>query len=283
MDNFGQSAAELRERDRDRYLADLFAPGPVRGHLFALHAFDVEIASIRDRVSDPMPGEIRLQWWRDVLSGVTGAGGHPVAEALLQTIEAHALPLPAFEALLEARTFDLYDDPMPSLTDFIGYAGETRSAVLQLGAVILAGGESGASADAAGHGGVALALMQEMRRLPLTARRRQMVLPQDVLQRHGVALDDVFAGRATPALAAALAELRATVRQRLRQGAEALGAAAPAVLPAFLPLALVAPYLRHLERSPDPLREGGAGLAQWRRQWLLWRAARRGPRAYSAA
>ena len=34
---------------RDRYLADLFAPEPARKHLFALHAFDAEIARVRER------------------------------------------------------------------------------------------------------------------------------------------------------------------------------------------------------------------------------------------
>ena len=52
------------------------------------------------------------------------------------------LPLAAFDNLLEARIFDLYDDPMPTLNDLEGYAGETASALIQLGAMILAGGQA---------------------------------------------------------------------------------------------------------------------------------------------
>ncbi len=43
-------------------------------------------------------------------------------------------------------------------------------------------------------------------------------------------------------------------------------------MPAFLPAALVAPMLKRLERDADPFAPHP--LPQWRRQWLLWRAAR---------
>ncbi len=62
-------AALVREADRDRYLATLFAPADRRGALFSLYAFDIEISRIRDVAHEPMPGEIRLQWWREVLEG----------------------------------------------------------------------------------------------------------------------------------------------------------------------------------------------------------------------
>ena len=42
---------------------------------------------VRDRIREALPGEIRLQWWRDVLEGRSAGGGHPVAAALLDAIE----------------------------------------------------------------------------------------------------------------------------------------------------------------------------------------------------
>ena len=57
----------LRDHDRDRYLADLFIPAEIRPHAHALHAFSFEIARVRDVVSEPMPGELRHQWWRDAI------------------------------------------------------------------------------------------------------------------------------------------------------------------------------------------------------------------------
>ena len=40
---------------------------------------------MREPAREPLPGEIRLQWWREVLGGERPgeAGAHPVAAALL--------------------------------------------------------------------------------------------------------------------------------------------------------------------------------------------------------
>ena len=68
-DHFKYCAALVRESNRDRYLATLFAPAEKRDALFALYAFDAEISRVRDLAREPMPGEIRLQWWREMLLG----------------------------------------------------------------------------------------------------------------------------------------------------------------------------------------------------------------------
>src|SRR5262245_16460487 len=83
-DHFRYCASLVREVDRDRYLATLFAPAEKRDALSALYAFDAEISRVRDLAREPMPGEIRLQWWREVLQGERGseAAANPIAAAL---------------------------------------------------------------------------------------------------------------------------------------------------------------------------------------------------------
>ena len=122
----------VREADPDRYLSTLYASAEKRTALFSLYAFNAEIASVRDRIREALPGEVRLQWWREVIDGERPADGHPLAEALLATIAAHNLPRAAFANYLEARMFDLFDDPMPTRGDLEGYCGETASALIQL-------------------------------------------------------------------------------------------------------------------------------------------------------
>jgi len=278
MDVFALCADEVRAHDRDRFLADLFAPEAKRRYLFALHAFNLEIARVRELVSEPMPGEIRLQWWRDVLAG-EGRGevaGHPVAAALLETIGLHDLPRAAFDNLAAARIFDLYNDPMPSLTDLEGYAGETASALVQLAALILAGGRDPGTADAAGHAGVAQALAGLMRALPHHARRQQLFMPADLMQQHGVRAEDIFAGKSTPELLRMLADLRVTARRHLDAARAALADVDRVALPAFLPVALVEPVLRLMDRADYNPFTVAIDPPQWKRQWWLWRAARRG-------
>ncbi len=272
-DALRQCSDIVRARDPDRYLCDLFAPAEARPHLFALHAFAVEVAGIRGKVSEPALGEIRLKWWEGAIRGEHG--GSPVAAALAGAIAELGLPLVAFDNLLQARVFDLYDDPMPSLNDLEGYAGDTESAVMQLGAMILAGGKDPGTAELSGYAGVAVALTRVLTSLPRDAAG-QSFLPADVLARHGAAATHVAARDSMPAVRYVLADLRAIARERLAEARRAAATADPALLPAFLPAAMVETYLDRMERPGfDPLRET-AEVSPLRRQWTLWRAARKG-------
>ncbi|PTW60054.1 phytoene synthase [Breoghania corrubedonensis] len=266
----------VRERDRDRYLATLFAPADKRQDVFALYAFNTEVAGIRDKVSDALPGEVRLQWWRDVLSG-QGHGdviAHPVAAPLLRAIEAHDLPRDPFFNLLEARIFDLYEDPMPTLADLEGYAGETASVPIQLASMILSGNPAHAVCDASGHGGVAYALTGLLRALPWHARRRQLYLPGDLLDSFNVDREAIFSGETTPELKSCLAEMRAIIRGHLGETRLHIKGLGQGCGPALLPVALVDGYLARMERPDyDPLNDV-IEIPQWRRQWTLWRASR---------
>jgi 15-cis-phytoene synthase len=273
---YAHCEALTREHDRDRWLAGLFAPAEARPHLYALLAFSYEVGRLREFMREPIAGEMRLQWWRDALSGPRRAevAGHPVAAALSDTIERFALPVAAFENLLIARTFDLYDDPMPSLNDFEGYCGETCSVLFRLSALVLGQGRDLGGAEAAGHAGVAYATVGLLRALPVTSARGQVFLPADILSRHGVSRDDIAARRDSPGLRAALAELRAHARRHLHESRAHLSQCQSEITPAFLPLATIPLYLARMDRSRYAPFGAIVEAPPWRLQWALWRAAR---------
>ncbi|OYW56150.1 MAG: hypothetical protein B7Z30_12545 [Rhizobiales bacterium 12-68-15] len=210
-----------RTHDRDRFLAALFAPPSLRRDLCTLYAFNLEVARVREVVREPMPGELRLQWWRDLIEGL-GRGevsGHPVAAALLDLLGRTDIPKGALLNLIEARTFDLYDDPMPS-------------------------------------------------------PRGQCFLPMDILAAYGGSREDVVGRKTTPAVRDTLTALRARADHHVTEAVSALRDVPAAALPAFLPLTLVAPDLAALARAEDPFARV-VGASRLRRQWLLWRAARK--------
>jgi phytoene synthase len=269
QDAFAYCTELVRQADRDRFLAALFAPAEARDALAALYAFNVEITRVRDVAREPLAGEIRLQWWSEVVYGGRGeeAGANPVAAALLMAMERHGLSADALSGLIDAHRFDLYDDPMASIADLESYAVRTASALITLAARILA--DDGAVA--AEPAGVAYGITGLLRSFPIHAARRQLYVPEELLTRHGVHLNDVFAGKSSPALDAALAELRGLARDRLAAAREPIIALPPRVLPAFLPVALVRPWLDRLERG-DAFTP--SEISPWRRQWLIWRAAR---------
>ncbi|GJE55298.1 phytoene/squalene synthase family protein [Methylobacterium thuringiense] len=268
----------VREGDPDRYFATLFAPAAFRPHLFALGAFSLTVARVRDAASNPMAGEIRLQWWRDALQGEARGDvkANPVAAALDDAIVKRRLGRQPFVDLIDARVFDLYDDPMPRVNDLEGYCGETASALIRLGGLVLADGAEPGGAAAAGHAGVAYGVTGLLRALPWHARNGQVYLPADLLRENGVTREDIVSGRGGPGLVRACAELRALARRHLKACESARATIAPAARPAFLPVALVEGYLSAMERaSYDPLNTT-IEMPRWRRLWRLWRAAKRG-------
>lgn len=275
--DFDHAAEIVRLYDKDRYLCALLAPEVHRPGLMALYAFNSEIARVRESVSEPLPGEVRLQWWRDLLQGTEhgAVASNPVANALLQTIETYQLPKPGFVAMTEARIFDLYNDPMTSLNDLEGYTGETVSGLVQLACCVLNAGEDPKIATAAGHAGVAYGMTGLLRALPWHAARQQLYLPKDLLDRHGVDPQTIFKGQMTAELGAALAEMRGHVRHHLERVRQAASDVPKPCRNAFLPLALVEPFLKKMEAPGfDPFKQT-VDLSQLRRQWILWRASRK--------
>jgi phytoene synthase len=271
----------VRTFDKDRYLAALFAPAEARQHLHALYAFAGEIARVRAMVREPLPGEIRLQWWRDVLTGEAwgDVSANPVAAALLDTAERCGLPKERLIALIESHVFDLYDDAMASLADLDAYAERTSGALFALAAQILGGKErADASMAAAMPAGIAWGVAQRLRSFPRDLAYRQMFVPLDLLAQHSATRGEVEARRNTAGLRAALAALRGHARDAFARFVAAAADIPEPCAPAFLPATLTPQLLTRLDAAAaDPFTE--VEIPQWRRQWALWRAARQWPKA----
>lgn len=257
----------------------MFAPAEARPHLLALYAFDIELTRVPDLVSEPMPGELRLQWWRDVLADPERADAvaHPVMRALEAAIAHGKLPRQALADLIDARTDDLYDDPVASIEQLEARLGATTSVVLRLASLVLAKGRDPRGADVAGHGGVARGLLGLLRTLSLKPQRVQPLLPADRMAAHGVTREEIRQRQATPGVIVLAAELRSLAKNHLDRARAAYGALDPVAAPAFLPLTVTAADLARLDRSHGTPFAPKAEAARWIRLVRLWRASRRAP------
>jgi 15-cis-phytoene synthase len=273
QDAFAHCEGLVRVADKDRFLTTLFAPAEHRPALLALYAFNLEIARIREAAHEALAGEIRLQWWSDVLGGASRGevAAHPVAAALLETMARYQLPPERLTALIEARRFDLYDEPMQTLADLEAYGKGASAGLIALAARVLAGDTE--TEALTHHAGLAHAFVGLLAAFPIHAGRGQVFVPLEILARHGATRQQVLGGQATPQLHEALAELRLHARRHLRAAQQRLAAAPPAVMPALLPVALAGPTLARMgRRGYDPFTP--LEIAAWRRQLILWRAAR---------
>jgi len=274
------AAQFLKANDPDRYFATLLLPHGASEAVQALYAFNADVASVRDRAKEPAPGEIRLQWWVDALMG-EGHGAirqNPLADALLDAVEKYRLPAGPLQRLIAARRFDLYDDPMPDLSSFEGYAGETVSVLYQLAAMILNDGVEVDTGDAAGHLGVAHALIGHLRAFGFNATHGRLFLPWSILAANGVNEGEVFSGTSSEGLLAAYAQLIDVAADHLVKAEMAIEALPTPLRPAFAPVALLRSYLRLEEARAEALFAPPREIAAWRKiatlAWWAWRQPR---------
>lgn len=275
-DAYAACLTALRETDFDRYLACLLVPEEKRGALTALYAFSAELARIRDLIREPLPGEVRLQYWRDLVEGQPhgDVDANPLAAGIVHAINEHRLPRPALAAMTEARIFDLYDDPMPDRSTFEGYAGETASALIQLGALILDPDNARGAAEAAGHAGIAQLVAGCLLLLPIHRRRHQVYVPGDILAAVGLDAQGFLDGGGRDRVAAAVAAFSGYGRDYLKKARSLAATLPPSTRRAFLPVALAAPVLDKAERAGAAVLERSLQPSQLARQWRLWRASR---------
>ncbi len=268
-------ADTLRRHDRDRFQLALFAPSARRPAIMALYAFNYEVARIREVASEPMLGQIRLQWWRDALAEIYAGASphrHEVVTPLAEAIRAQDLSRVHFDAILDAREADILDQRPADAASLETYAEETSSRLIFLALEIL-----GAPApEAARAVGIAHALAGLLAAVPFHARMKRCYLPDDRVAALGLDVDrTLFELKPSPPLAQIAREIVGRARQTLDEAGPLLGAAPRAALPALLPAVLARRRLKRIERVNynlfDPRLSVPDGTQSLR---LLWAATR---------
>ena len=248
----------VRAHDFDRYLASLFAPRAARNALLALYAFNADVARIPQSVSEPMLGEIRLQWWRDALDtlGKGGTIGNPVADALGTAITDHNLSIPLLTGVIDARIFDLSGEAMPDMQALKAYLQKTSGNLFTLAAGIVTGAKPDAKLQSlAASAGFAWGLTNLLRNLPVHLSRGRLYLPVSHFHDYGAEPEQLLKGVAEEKAQTALLGLRDEAREAFGYArAGVYGGSRKAAL-AFLPCALAPFYLAALEKQgAEPLK-----------------------------
>jgi phytoene synthase len=273
-DQLSYCARQVRRYDHDRFLTCLFAPPGAREDLFALYAFNHEIAKVAEVVTEPMAGQIRIQWWREALDGLYAGDPrkHQVAEPLSGAIRRRGLTRARFERLLDARERDLDTDPPATLEELERYAADTSATLVDLALEVLERQDE-ASFTAGRHVGIAWALTGLARAVPFHATQRRLMLPGNLAWQAELDPHDLFELRQPVQVRPVVRQVAERARDHLDR---ARAAQAPkAAVPALLPGVLARRYLDVLAANDhDPF----AGPVQTQlpgRPWrLLWASLR---------
>ena len=267
----------VRRHDRDRFQTALFAPSGKREGLFALYAFNYEIARIRETVHEPMLGQIRLQWWREAIDAAyarTPPRRHEVVEPLTAVIRAHGLSRSHFDRLIDSRERDLDASPPATLAALEDYAAGSSAPLIRLALEAL-GAVAPEAEVAADEIGIAYALTGLIRAMPMQARTGRLMIPDDVAAETGLDPKDYLALRTTPALRQAVEIIARTASRHLDLARAMRSSIRKAALPALLPARIAARALHRLERAGfDPF--SGVGESDPLQSWRLAFAAMTG-------
>lgn len=236
-------AGLVRGADPDRYFASLFAPARARPYLYALYAFNHEVAHVAESVREPMLGAIRLEWWRETAEGAARGSPRPhdVARGLSALFAETGLKLADFEDIIRARDFDSSSEHFPDFAALENYLDATGGALMRLAVELLGGDPKGAREAALAYGLTGL-----LRSLPFHNRRRKLYLPLALLHEEGLTPDEFFVLENDP-------RIEKVVRRAMARAQEHFLAARQirphASLPAILPAALVPVYLKRMGRD----------------------------------
>jgi phytoene synthase len=227
----------VRRHDPDRFLCALFAPAARRDALFALLAYNHELARAREAARTPMVALMRLQWWRDAVADAAAGRPprrHEVAAPLAEAICAGLLDPPDLLALADARESEAEEeeDAMPTLSAFAAYLRGTAGALQ-----VAAGRLLGAPPDALPgllRRGTAYGAAGVLRAVPALARQGRCLLPADALAAHGLSACKVIQNPVAAALRGVAADLLAEAELRAPPAERVPGRWIAAALPAVL-------------------------------------------------
>ncbi|KAJ3104753.1 hypothetical protein HDU97_008932 [Phlyctochytrium planicorne] len=275
----------VRTSDWENYMATLFLPPFPRHAAWAIRAFNVEIASIRDHLkasgsAGVLPGRMRMQFWKDNIDDLFKGTvrEHPVLKALATTLEYTELSQSWFKRVLKEREQDLDDQPYHTIADLEKYGENTASALLYL--QLEASGIRSTQIDhLASHIGKAMTITTLLRSTPVHLSNRKMCIPSEIMAKHRIPSEDMFRdprkhakafGDAVLDVATVANNHLTTTRAHVRDMRKEGQTIPPEVLAMLLHGTPTDMFLNRLEKTNFNVLDGRLGAKNWKVPFVLW-------------
>lgn len=276
MTQLSECGQLLHRYDYDRFLTGLFAPSEKREGLFAVYAFNLEIARTREAVSEPMLGRIRLQWWRETIDEIFSGKvrRHEVVEPLARAVSECSLPRGILDGLIDAREADLSDEAPKDLPELLTYAGATGGDLLSLAGHAL-GVSDDKTVSALRSTGTAYALVGTIRAVPFHARAKRQMLPADLVAAAGLRSSDYLEIRPVAEIVPVVQRIVEEARRLLDAARLSRSMVDRRALPALAHARLTDLYLADIERGGFQPMTPGRPISNLRKQLSLYWTLRR--------
>jgi phytoene synthase len=191
--------SRLTRKSRSNFFyAFLCLPRPQREALYAVYAFCRIVDDAVDVGQDQAAKRKELERWRAEIAQVfDGSPAHPAAQRLQEAVKLFPIPREALNEIIAGVEMDLDRSTYKTFDELYPYCYRVASAV-GLCCIEIFGYSDVRAREYAVNLGVALQLTNIMRDVQPDARAGRVYLPQEDLERFGVAAADLAAGRYTP-------------------------------------------------------------------------------------
>ncbi|MCE3232517.1 MAG: putative phytoene synthase (terpenoid synthase) [Rickettsiaceae bacterium] len=239
-------ALEVKKYDYYRYLCCLLAPENLQERFFAIYAFNNEIARIKEVVSEPMVGHIRLQWWRDAIEeiykGVPVKHNHEIVRALYKLISQVDISKELFDNLIDAREADIEFSVPENIESLENYTIATSSGLFEL---LLTAAEiyDKSAVEASYHAGIAYALTGIMRAMKFNAHHGKVMFPASLMQNANITDLEIIEGKNLEKTYPITQLLCDKVKSNMKHTRLLLKNAPKSAINIFLPLAIVDSFI----------------------------------------
>ncbi|KAI8144995.1 isoprenoid synthase domain-containing protein [Fennellomyces sp. T-0311] len=269
-------ADSVRQRDYEGYLCVAFYPTELRDTEYAIRAFNVELASIRESVSNPNTGKMRMQFWKDAIDKIYKGQPpqQPIALALDAAFKQCKLSPLWFKRIINERLSNLDDHQFMTISDMENYSENTASSLLYLQLESL--GIKDVNADhAISHIGKMIGISTFLRSLPFHLSQKRLVLPAQITAKYNISQEDVFRQGHVEGLEDAIFEVATAANDHLLTARSMLKSVPPAAFPVVLSAVPTARFLQKLEAANFNVFEPSLQRKDWKLPLALWNAHRK--------
>ncbi|XP_023931837.1 NADH dehydrogenase (ubiquinone) complex I, assembly factor 6 [Lingula anatina] len=208
----------VRKHDYENFLCTLLLPESYRSAAFAIRAFNVEIAQVRDVVTDKKVGQMRMQFWKDSIERVFQGNPpeSPICLQLARELETKKFSKAWFKRIIEKRDAQLSDQGFKSIAELEEYAENTVSSIQYL--LLQAAGVEDIHADhAASHIGKAVGIVTALRSVPYHSGRGRVYIPYELLMKHNVSETSIARGSQEQPVRDAMFDIASQAQSHLKK------------------------------------------------------------------
>ncbi len=209
---------KVKSEDNDRYQVIILTPEVYHKRLFAVTAYNIELAHCLENISEPMLSQIKLQWWIEALEDAKAGNvrEHPVLQSLNSTaLISNNDSYTVLKSLCEYRLDSIVLAQNQSLSLITEYARRTSGELHRLFTSLL-GTTDEEILKASEEIGTAFGLLGFLKAICFENAHQIDLIPIDTIQSEGLTRPDLMKQDLAPIIIKACQDMSSATSSLIR-------------------------------------------------------------------